>query len=228
MAHIKVERRSMRAEEWTALRFGWLKRHVYRVRHEIDTLQIRDARQTDELVYDYDEAGYRPLQKGDMYFTPDGTAFIRAEVKIPFEIQGGERWLQLKTAAEMVVKVNGAYAGGIDPNRERVLLTPFLGRDDFSFKLEIEGYNRSKPDDERNPESLSVRGCRQVFEGAYLAVVDHAVQELVYDFELLLDMAGSELFPEDYRSFLNLHLGRARDCIDFDTMEGVAEARQDI
>lgn len=29
MAHIKVVRRSMRPEEWTDLRFGWLKRHIY-------------------------------------------------------------------------------------------------------------------------------------------------------------------------------------------------------
>ena len=29
MAHIKVERRSMRPEEWTAMRFAWLKRYIY-------------------------------------------------------------------------------------------------------------------------------------------------------------------------------------------------------
>ena len=29
MAHIKVVRRSMRPEEWTDLRFGWLKRYIY-------------------------------------------------------------------------------------------------------------------------------------------------------------------------------------------------------
>lgn len=51
------------------------------------------------------------------------------------------------------------------------------------------GYNRSKPDDERNPESLSVRGCRQIFEGAYICTVNHKVQNLVWDFELLLDIA---------------------------------------
>ena len=44
------------------------------------------------------------------------------------------------------------------------------------------GYNRSKPDDERNPESLSVRGCRQIFEGAYICTVNHKVQNLVMGF----------------------------------------------
>ena len=35
MAHIKVVRRSMRPEEWTDLRFGWLKRHIYSSKWEI-------------------------------------------------------------------------------------------------------------------------------------------------------------------------------------------------
>ena len=81
------------------------------------------------------------------------------------------------------------------------------------------GYNRSKPDDERNPESLSVRGCRQIFEGAYICTVNHAVQDLVWDFELLLDVAKSDLFNEDYRNFLNKELNNAMNFIDFDSDE---------
>ena len=53
----------------------------------------------------------------------------------------------------------------------------------------MQGYNRSKPDDERNPESLAVRGCRQIFNGAYLVTIDRDVQSLVYDIETLLDIA---------------------------------------
>ena len=34
MAHIKVVRRSMRPEEWTDLRFGWLKRYIYEEKFE--------------------------------------------------------------------------------------------------------------------------------------------------------------------------------------------------
>lgn len=43
MAHIKVERRSMRPEEWTDLRFCWLKRYIYSEKWEIQNLMIRDA-----------------------------------------------------------------------------------------------------------------------------------------------------------------------------------------
>lgn len=228
MAHIQVVRRSMRPEEWTRLRFGWLKRHIYKKKYEIKTLQIREARQISEMEIEYYSDDYAPLCKGDMYFTPDGTAFIRGDVVIPDDYRGEELWLTLKTAAEIIVKVNGKYVGGVDPNRERILLTPYLAPNTEKLHFEMQGYNRSKPDDERNPESLSVRGCRQIFEGAYLAVVDHAVQDLVYDLELFLNIADCELFSEDYRAFLNRELNNALNLIDFedDTLPGLADAKR--
>lgn len=228
MAHIKVSRRSMRPEEWTALRFGWLKRHIYAKKYEIKTLQIRDARQVAEMEYEYYSDDYRPLQKGDMYFTPDGTAFIRGDIVIPDDFCGKELWFTLKTAAEIIVKVNGKYVGGVDPNRDRILLSPYLEPNCEKLHFEMQGYNRSKPDDERNPESLSVRGCRQIFEGAYLTTVHHDVLDLVYDLELLLDIASSDLFNEDYRAFLNRELNNALNLIDFeeDTLPGLADAKR--
>ncbi len=229
MAHIKVVRRSMRPEEWTDLRFGWLKRHIYNEKWEIENLEIRDARQVREMEFEYYSDEYRPLKKGDMYFTPDGTAFIKADVKIPDHLKDKELWFSLKTAAEICVKVNGKYIGGVDPNRERMLLSPYVDVND-TLHFDMMGYNRSKPDDERNPESLSVRGCRQIFEGAYICTINDDVQSLVYDFELLLDIAKSELFNEDYRAFLNRELNNAMNCIDFDSDEltGVDAARKYI
>ena len=229
MAHIKVVRRSMRPEEWTDLRFGWLKRYIYNEKWEIENLEIRDARQVREMEFEYYSDEYRPLKKGDMYFTPDGTAFIKAEVKIPDRLKDKELWLSLKTAAEICVKVNGKYIGGVDPNRERMLLSPYINVNE-TLHFDMMGYNRSKPDDERNPESLSVRGCRQIFEGAYICTVNEDVQSLVYDFELLLDIAKSELFNEDYRAFLNRELNNAMNCIDFDSEEltGVDAAKKYI
>lgn len=229
MAHIKVVRRSMRPEEWTDLRFGWLKRHIYSEKWEIKNLEIRDARQISEMEFEYYSEDYRPLSKGDMYFTPDGTTFIKADVDIPEHLQGKELWFSLKTAAEFCVKVNGKYVGGVDPNRERMLLSPYVD-DKETLHFEMMGYNRSKPDDERNPESLSVRGCRQIFEGAYICTVNHAVQDLIWDFELLLDIAKSDLFNEDYRNFLNKELNNAMNFIDFDSDEltGVDDAKKYI
>ncbi len=219
----------MRPEEWTDLRFGWLKRHIYSSKWEIKNLMIRDAHQISEMEYEYYPGDYRPLNKGDMYFTPDGTAFIKADVDIPSDLRGKELWFSLKTAAEICVKVNGKYIGGVDPNRERMLLSPYID-DSKTLHFEMTGYNRSKPDDERNPESLSVRGCRQIFEGAYICTVDHAVQDLVYDFELLLDIAKSDLFNEDYRTFLNKELNNAMNLIDFDRddLTGVEDAQKYI
>ena len=227
MAHIKVVRRSMRPEEWTDLRFGWLKRYIYSSKWEITNHMIRDARQISEMEFEYYSDDYRPLNKGDMYFTPDGTAFIKADVDIPKELQGKELWFSLKTAAEICVKINGKYVGGVDPNRERMLLSPYID-DKKTLHFDMMGYNRSKPDDERNPESLSVRGCRQIFEGAYICTVNHKVQNLVWDFELLLDIAKSELFNEDYRNFLNKELNNAMNLIDFDSdeLDGIDECQK--
>ncbi len=229
MAHIKVVRRSMRPEEWTDLRFGWLKRHIYFSEWEIENLSIRDARQLSEMNFEYYNENYRPLRKGDMYFTPDGTAFIKADVEIPQHLKGKEIWFSLKTAAEICVQINGKYVGGVDPNRERMLISPYINENE-TLHFEMMGYNRSKPDDERNPESLSVRGCRQIFEGAYLCTINHDVQDLVWDFEILLDIAKSELFNEDYRTFLNRELNNAMNFIDFDdeALKGVEDAKKYI
>ena len=185
---------------------------------EIETLKIRDARQIGEMQYDFYKDGWRKLNRGDMYFTPDGTAFIEGDYILPERFRGQKIWLKLKTAAEMIVKCNGKYVGGIDPNRERVLLSPYIENSN-ALHFEIEGYNRSKPDDERNPESLSVRGCRQVFEGAYIVTVDEDVLSLVYDIEALSDMAGSESFSEDYRTFLTKEINNALNLIDFDDIK---------
>ncbi len=222
MAHVKVVRRSMRPEEWTDLRFGWLQRGIYQEKAEITGLEIRDARQVAENDYVFDSEEWRPLRTGDLYFTPDGTAFIRGEARVPAHMLGREVYLTLKTTAEMIVRINGKLAGGIDPNRERILLNPYLDGD--RVMIQIEAYNRSKPDDERNPATLALRGCRQVFEGAYLATLRDNVQSLVYDYILLMDIAHCEYFNEDYRKFLFEHLSRALDRVDFDTWEGVDEA----
>ncbi len=216
MAQIKVERRSMRVQEWIDLRFGWLKRHIYSEKYEIDCFTVREARQTSEMQFEFYDEKPRPLKKGDLYFTPDGTAFIEAELDVPPSLRGRDYCFLLKTAAEMIVKVNGKYAGGIDPNRERFDLSSIVP--DTHIKIEITGYNRSKPDDERNPESLSVRGCRQIFEGGYLAVVDTGVQSLVYDVELLTDAASCGLFSEDFSALVYRHLDKAMSMIDYDNV----------
>lgn len=217
MAHIKVVRRSMRPEEWITLRFGWLKRYIYSEKNEITSFKIKDARQVSEMNFEFYDNDFRPLNKGDMYFTPDGTAFIEADYDLPDHLIGKKYCFSLKTAAEMIVKVNGVYVGGIDPNRERINLSDYVK--DAKLHFEIMGYNRSKPDDERNPESLSVRGCRQIFEGGYIAVVNEAVQSLVYDIEMLLDAALSGAFNEDFSALVIRELDSALNLIDFDDVQ---------
>jgi len=224
MAFVKVIRRSMRPEEWTDLRFVWLKRGIAKKKYEITDLSVRDAHQIGEQEYEFLDDGYRPLKKDDMYFTPDGTVFIKGHVTIPDDFVGEELWFSLHTTAEMIVKINGKYAGGIDPNRERIPLNPWLIPGSREIDIEIEAYNRSKPDDERNPDTMDSRGCRQIFDGAYLIVLNKPVLSLVYDMTLLLDIASSPQFDEDYRAYLNKELNNALNLVDFDTYEGAQDA----
>lgn len=216
MAFVQVVRRSMRPEEYTDLRFNWLKRYIYQDKFEITDLRARDARQISESEYEDSPEGFRPLHKGDIYYTPDGTVFFEGQVTVPEFLRGRGLWLSLWTAAEVIVKVNGRYAGGLDPNRDRLLLPPCNGN--WDLKIEMEGYNRSKPDDERNPDSMKLRGCRQEFQGLYLATIRHGVLDLFYDLQLLLDVAKSQYFNEDYRKFLNRELSLALNKIDFDLL----------
>ena len=212
----------MRPEEWTDLRFVWLQRGIVEDREEITGLTILDGRQISENEYEYPDGPERALKKGDLYFTPDGTVFIRGTATVPERFRGRPVWLGLKTASEMIVKVNGKFAGGLDPNRDRILLTPFLSGPELT--IEIEGYNRSKPDDERNPAALGRKGCRQVFDGLYFETIRENVQSLVYDYILLMDIAHSVYFNEDYRAYLSRELSQALNFVDFEAWSGVDEA----
>lgn len=226
MAHINTIRRSMKEDEWVALRFGWLQRAVYQEKVEITDLWIREGRQIAEKEYVYDSEEYIPLKKGDLHFAPDGTAFIKGTAVIPEHMKDKKIWLNIRTAAEMIVKINGKYAGGLDPNRDRVLLNPYI--EDNKIVIEIEGYNRSKPDDDRNPNAIPLKGCRQIFQGAYLAVVNEELQALIYDLTLFVDIIQSACFPEDYRNLVLGELDKALNLIDYETFKGVTDARKYI
>ena len=87
MAHVKVVRRSMSVDEWINLRFSWLSRRIIAKSVEIEGWQIREGRQVSEAEYEYIDAEYRPFSKGDLYFTPDGTSFLKVTAKIPAELR---------------------------------------------------------------------------------------------------------------------------------------------
>ena len=82
MAFVEVVRRSLRPEEWTDLRYGYLKRGIIRYREEITPVLVRDRVQTGENEY-VDISDWRNLSKDDVYFTPDGNVVIKAKGTVP-------------------------------------------------------------------------------------------------------------------------------------------------
>ena len=226
MAHVKVIRRSMLPDEWTRIRIGWLKKKLIAKQAEITGWTVREGRQNGENNYImYDDAP-RPLCRGDEYFTPDGTAFLHAEAAVPDELRGekGLR-LMLTTAGEMLVRVNGRLQGGIDPNRETLLLP---GTDDGHYIFDIEGYNRSKPDDDRNEDTMRFKGCRQIFQGGFFAVEDEDVSALYQDAALFYDIIQGGEFDEDYTALVSDRLYHALSLVDRDPVGGVRNVREYI
>ncbi len=216
MAHIKVIRRSMRPEEYIELRYGWLKKCIYKKMYEISPVFVREAHQISENEYEYYDEDFKKLSIGDVFYSPDGSAFLRCVGQIPDEIKDKEYYFYFKTASEMIVKINGKYAGGVDPNREAFPMKPFIK--DNTFIIEAEGFNRSKPDDERNPETLARRGCRQEFSGLYITTVNENIKALCYDLEIFTDIISGGQFPEEYVSIITNRLDKALNLIDYDNV----------
>lgn len=225
MAHVKVVRRSMSTDEWINLRFGWLKRHTIAKAIDVTGWEKREARQVAEATYTYYDPDFVPLHKGDIYFTPDGTCFMRAAAQIPAAWRDLRVWLELKTAAEMMVKVNGKWAGGIDPNRGRMRLDPYADADGKVY-IEIEGYNRSKPDDDRNLETRAYKGCCQAFNGARLVVLNDDVQAAVYDVQLLIEAKDTQGIDEDIRVRILRELDAALNLVDYEEEDPDVYAEQ--
>ena len=223
MAHVKVIRRSLLPDEWTRIRIGWLKKRLIARQAEITGWTVREGRQTGENSYAVYDAAPRPLRRGDEYFTPDGTAFLHAEAEVPPEMRGEKNLrLMLTTAGEMLVRVNGRLQGGIDPNRETLLLPP---SPDGKYVFDIEGYNRSKPDDDRNEDTMRYKGCRQIFQGGFFAVEDEDVCALYQDAVLFYDIIQGGEFDEDYTALVSDRLYHALSLVDRDPVGGVREAR---
>ena len=87
MAHIKVIRRSMRPEEYIELRYGWLKRCIYGKMYELGPVYKKEAHQISENEYEFYDEEFVPLRNGDIYFSPDGSVFLRCECDVPEELK---------------------------------------------------------------------------------------------------------------------------------------------
>lgn len=216
MAHIKVIRRSMRPEEYISLRYSWMKRSIYKKMYELSPVLKREAHQISENEYEFYDDDYTPVNKGEIFYSPDGSVFFRCSCDIPEDLKNKDYYFYFKTASEVIVKINGKYAGGVDPNREIIPASEYIS--DGRIIIEAEGFNRSKPDDERNPETLAKRGCRQEFTGMYLVTLNKNVQSLCYDLEIFTDIIESGQFNEEYVRIVTERLDKALNIIDYDNI----------
>lgn len=226
MAHVKVIRRSLLPDEWTGIRLGWLRKRLIADRVEITGWTVREGHQIGNNSYEMYDESPRELHRGDEYFTPDGTAFLHAEAVVPERMrEASELRLMIPTAGEMLVRINGRLQGGIDPNRETMVLPE---SPEGRYVIDIEGYNRSKPDDDRNEETTRFKGCRQVFQGGWLVVLDPVAANLYHDVSLYFNMIRGGAFDEDVCATVSDRLYHALSLVDWDTGSGMKEARDYI
>ncbi len=148
MAHVEVVRRSLSLRQWSEITFK-----------RIDQLIIKQAfctsgwqaRHGDYHVDGYDwKDEWQPIAKSDRWGGPDTATVFKAVVTIPEELAGKEVYFQMLTSCEVLVKGNGKWLDGLDPNRQRLLLSK-KAKAGESIDITMEAYIRSKPDDERNP-----------------------------------------------------------------------------
>ncbi len=218
MAHIKVARRSMDVKEWIAIRVNWLNEQRMIAHYPLKGWEVQEARQTHEN--DYELIGDRhPIEDGDWFFTPDGTAFLYNTIELPEALKDREVWFQFKTASEMMIQINGEWVGGVDPNRDRIRIKK--AEDTLeTVQLYMEGYNRSKPDDERNAETSHLRGCRQQFNSGAFIEIDALVESAYYDAKLLMETIQCDYIEESLSQKIEESLHKALLAIPFEKVVG--------
>jgi len=182
----------------------------------------------DGYEWDHD---FVPIQEGDLWGRPDGTAQFRTRMAIPAELDGQAVHLEFLTGAEVIVYRDGKPLDGIDPNRTSMLLAP-QAQGGETMDLLFEAYTRSVPDDMRNPLTRAFRGCVQHFRSPALLTVDEDALALKYDLEVLTSMAFGASVDEDLATY---HLKRLEhvltlfplyDCPTDELMEAVPAIRE--
>lgn len=216
----------MRDPEWIALRAAWLSRRTEKVRVPVEGWCVREGRQISECEYEYFDEEYRPLNKGDMFCTPDGTSFLKLSAVMPQDLDGKRVYMTLETTSEMIVKLNGKWLGGLDPNRGALLVSDGA-KGGEKLEFEIEAYNRSKPDDERNVKTRHLRGCRQEFAGTFFVEYDEDIKAAMYDVQVLVDAMSSEYIREEIRNYISKHLDKALNFVDYEN-EDPASYRESV
>lgn len=200
MAHEKVERRSISNKEWSDLMLKKIKDFIVIDHKKIEDWQVREGIYSPD-GYLWDDEEYSAISENELWGGPDTTAVFKTEVKIPDSYNGQTVYFYMLAACEVMVKVNGAYQGGIDPNRDRFLLSEKAVSGQV-YQLEMEAYTRSKPDDDRSQMVNKMKGCAHPFLQPELIIIDDDMLSLSYDVQVLYETVYSELMDEGAKDYL--------------------------
>lgn len=204
MAHIKVSRRSMDNEKWAKINFHQLDQFVIKKRFPIPDWVIRTGEYYPE-GYTWDHDDFLPIQDGDRWGGPDVTSVFKTTFIIPEKLDGEKIYFEMVTPTEVMVKVNGSYMDGLDPNRASF---PFVdsAKAGDTYEIILEAYTRSKPDDDRNIETKKLKGCIQRFKSPSFIVIDENMLGLKYDMDMLYALAYNKYVEENIKINMQHHI----------------------
>ncbi|WP_105616526.1 alpha-mannosidase [Vallitalea okinawensis] len=204
MAHIKVSRRSMSNEQWARVNFNQLNQFIIKQRYSIPNWHIRTGEyHPDAYTWDHDE--FIPIIDGERWGGPDVTSVFKTTVIIPPELEGQKLYFEMVTPTEVMVKVNGSYMNGLDPNRSSFPFVESANPGDI-YEIILEAYTRSKPDDDRNVATRQLKGCIQNFKSPSFMVLDEDMLEFKYDLDMLYSLAYSQHVEDHIKENMEHHI----------------------
>ncbi len=214
--HKAVIRRSITPAEWLRVRLAEVRPWRLIAAEPTGPWQARDAEWVGVGRRRF-TGPWREVADGETWGGPDATVFFRADCRVGEALAGLAVDLELETPAEMIVRVDGRYADAFDPNRSRIPLAR-RARAGKSWRIEMEAYPRSAPDDMR-VEGGSAWGWFQPWRPPRLAAYDPAVEAFLYDIQVPMDVAACDRVDPDLRDWLARHLDAAMKLVDRDTVD---------
>lgn len=199
MAHVEVQRRSMSFDDWANNMFSQIQKLTIEISVPTDKWEVRHGYYKPDGYEWRDE--FQAIEDDDRWGGPDVTALFRTEIVIPEVLEGQTVHFQMLTATEVLVSSKGKYLDGLDPNRQWLCLSEIAKSGD-RYPIEMEAYTRSRPDDDRNPRSASLRGCIQRFNKPRLVVLNQQALEVMYDLEVLYMTAFGNSINGDVKEYL--------------------------
>ncbi|HSV72778.1 MAG TPA: glycoside hydrolase family 38 C-terminal domain-containing protein [Chthonomonadales bacterium] len=166
-------------------RIAEIGRRVVRASLTLDSWERRAARHLGPGQYEWLEEGAPAVDVGGVWGSQGQTVFLRRRARVPEEWAGLKVGLEMRTAGEGLLRVDGEPHHGVDDNRGLIVLAlAARGGEEWDLEVELKpgGYLEYVARSPRRP---------YVLEEARLAAVDPAMEAAWLDLRVAHEAAGA-------------------------------------